>query len=281
MSKIAMIMVSSLVILAILAAAAVFISDRRFEKRAREEIAGLLAANSTREQGVITPEDLAGLPEPVQKWLKRSGVVGRERVHTVFLKQEGMMQLEPEQAWMPVEAEQYFTVESPGFIWKAKVKMNPLMFFTGLDKYCQGHGSMQIKLLSLIPVVDAQGTEIDQGTLVRYLGEIIWFPAAALSDYLQWEEQGPNAARVTMSYGGITASATFDFTEQGDVVGFSTMRYREVKGQYSLEKWGARITGYREFNSLRIANEGEVIWYLPEGEFPWYRFRITQLEYNV
>ncbi len=30
--------------------------------------------------------------------------------------------------------------------------------------------------------------EIHQGTLLRYLAETMWFPTAALNDYLTWEE---------------------------------------------------------------------------------------------
>jgi len=216
----------------------------------------------------------------VQKWLEKAGVEGRERVNAVYLKQKGLMQLEPGQAWLPVEAEQHCTVDQPGFVWKARVKMPPLLYFAGMDQYYQGHGKMQIKLLSLIPVVDAQGGEIDQGTLLRYLGEMIWFPTAALNDYLRWEAVNDTSAKVTMSYGGITESAVYNFTEQGDVAGFSTLRYREVKGKYSLEKWGAEISGYREFNGIRIANQGEVIWYLPSGDFPWYKFEIIQVDYQ-
>ena len=50
--------------------------------------------------------------------------------------------------------------------------------------------------------VDAKGKEIDQGALLRYLGEIVWVPSAALSDYITWEEMDSTTARATMSYEG-------------------------------------------------------------------------------
>jgi len=139
---------------------------------------------------------------------------------------------------------------------------------------------MQIKALSLIPVVDAHGPEIDQGTLLRYLGEMIWFPTAALSDYLSWEEVDAHSAKVIMNYGGVSASGIYQFNEQGDISSFKAQRYMEKNGQYSLEDWGAVVTSYKEFNGIRIANKGQVIWYLNSGAFTWYQYEILQVDYN-
>ncbi|MDN5330561.1 MAG: hypothetical protein PWP35_2348 [Bacteroidales bacterium] len=36
---------------------------------------------------------------------------------------------------------------------------------------------MLIKVNSLIPVVNEKGNKLDEGTLQRYLGEIVWFPS--------------------------------------------------------------------------------------------------------
>ena len=190
------------------------------------------------------------------------------------------MRTKPDGAWMPVEAEQYFTVDKPGFIWKAKVKMAPLVYLTGKDKYYEGKGKMQIKLLSLFPVVNAQGREIDQGTLVRYLGEIAWFPTAALSDYISWEEIDAHSARATMSYKGVTASAVFTFNEQGDLIDFTAKRYMETNGQYVLEDWSGQTKEYREFNGIRISSKTDVIWKLKSGDFNWYKCEITDIDYN-
>ena len=54
--------------------------------------------------------------------------------------------------------------------------MNPLMAVVGRDKYVNGRGEMLIKILGLLPVVDARGPEMDQGTMLRYLAEMTWFP---------------------------------------------------------------------------------------------------------
>lgn len=44
--------------------------------------------------------------------------------------------------WMPVNAEQWFTIEQPGFIWNADVGEGTFMQFSGRDKFVNGKGNM-------------------------------------------------------------------------------------------------------------------------------------------
>ncbi|ADG81472.1 DUF6920 family protein [Thermincola potens] len=64
------------------------------------------------------------------------------------LKQQGLMRIKEDGPWMQAQAGQYFTVDKPGFIWKARVNMNPFLYFAGMDKYKEGKGHMNIKILS-------------------------------------------------------------------------------------------------------------------------------------
>jgi len=90
------------------------------------------------------------LPDSVKRWLEYSQVTGKKMINTVRLKQEAVLRMNKDQSWMPVIAEQYFTTNKPGFIWKARIKAAPLIHIVGRDKYFNGKGHMQIKLLSLV-----------------------------------------------------------------------------------------------------------------------------------
>ncbi len=280
MSRVAVVIVSILAALIILVFVVTAAASSLFNRQVKREVKELYENNLAQKKEVITKADLAGLPQCVQKWLERSQLIGKEKAGTVRLKQKGLMRLKEDQPWMPVEAEQYFTVDEPGFIWKAKVKMNPLIYFTGKDKYDQGKGEMNIKVLSLIPVVNARGDEINQGTLLRYLAEMAWFPSAALNSYLKWEEIDANSARVTMSCQGVTGSGIYTFDDNGDVVSFFARRYREENGRYILTDWGGVTKGYSEFNGVRISSRTDVIWKLETGDFTWFQCEITDIEYN-
>ncbi|MDD2422291.1 MAG: hypothetical protein PHC60_09395 [Heliobacteriaceae bacterium] len=258
----------------------IIIADSLFNQKIEKEVKTLFN-DATKQTAIVGQADLAGLPACVQKWLAYSQVIGKPRISTVRLKQKGLMRTTENQPWMATEAEQYYTIDEPGFIWKARVKMNPLLHFVGRDKYNAGNGNMLIKLVSLITVVDARGEEIDQGTLLRYLGETVWFPTAALSSYIKWEDIDANSARATMSYKGVTAAAVFHFNQQGEVTTFTCERYMTVSGkQYSLEEYVVPLWDYQEFNGIKVPTKGEAIWRLKTGDFSYYQMELTGIEYN-
>jgi Family of unknown function (DUF6544) len=109
--------------------------------------------------------------------------------------------------------------------------MLPLVSVVGRDQYRNGEASLQMRSLSLIPVANKIGRGLNQGDLLRYLGELQWFPAAAMGDYITWEELGANSARATISYGGITASRTFFFGDNGRLLEARAIRYNDARGQ--------------------------------------------------
>jgi len=247
-----------------------------FDKMVEDELNSFLPENENAE--VVTEEMIDDLPPAVQKWLKRSNVIGKEIIQTVYLKQKGEMRTKPDGGWMSVDAEQYITTDPPGFIWVADVKSS-FMYLSGRDMYTEGNGHMLIELFSLIPVVDAKGEEIDQGALLRFLGEMVWYPSAALNDYVAWDGIDANTARATMRYGGITASGTFKFNENGDFVSFEADRYYYRKEGSTLEKWVITASDHSEFDGIRIPANLSVTWRL-DGDFTWYKLEIVEVKYE-
>lgn len=250
-----------------------------FNRMADAEMERLLAvkANASRP---ITAHDLAPLPAPVQRWLRQAQVMGKRPIQAVRLTQRARLRLNPEQNWMAAEAQQTFCVDNPGFVWKVNIQMNPLLKIVGRDKYVEGRGEMLIKLLGLIPVAEAQGPEIDQGTMLRFLAEMVWFPTAALSSYLSWEEVSENQARATMTYGGQSVSGVFTFTDEGYVQSFSAQRYMESNGQYSLEEWLVKAVEHKDFGGIVIPYKAQVVWNLDTGPFHWFSCELESVEYS-
>lgn len=252
-----------------------------FVKHGENQVATLFKDIDKQSTKTIVREDIKNLPSPVQKWLIHSNVIGKEEVKTVRLKQQGRMRTEKDGKWMPSKADQYFTINEPGFIWIADVQMAPLVQLSGIDSYKEGTGKMEIKVLSLFPVVDAEGPEMDSGTMMRYLAEMMWYPSAALKPYIKWEEIDDTSAKAIMEYKGITVSAIFYFNEKGDILRFVGKRYREINGKYVLSDWGGINKEYKEFDGIRIPSKSDVTWFEEDGEFRWFEVEITQVQYNV
>jgi len=258
----------------------VLISSFLFKQKVKTEAAQLFAQHRTVNSNIITEEDLKKLPEPVQRYLKYSQVVGKKRLQTVRLKQQGCFRLRPDQSWSNLEAEQYYTTNPPAFLWYARVKVAPFVWIAGRDLFTKGKGNMLIRLFSTITVADGKGAEMDQGALVRYLSEIIWFPTAWLSEYISWEPIDSTSAKVTMHCGDASASGILHINNIGELTNFEAQRYRTVDNGYSLDKWSTPITEYREMNGFRIPSKGVAAWHLESGEFFYIQVEVTEVEYD-
>lgn len=259
-----------------------FIGKKMFDRQVKQEVKAMFEQIKDTASDVVTEADIAHLPEPVQRWLRQSQVIGRERTTAVRLKQEGVFRTKPGGTWMPFQATEYYTVNPPAFIWYTKMEAAPFFSITGRDKYEDGKGNMLIKVISLFKVADAAGPEINQGTLIRFLNEIMWFPSAALSDYIQWKPIDANSAEAIMSYKGVTASAVFYFNERGEFINMTADRYMAAgSGTFRLEKWSTPIQEYGEFNGIRIPVKGEGVWQLESGDFSYVRLSIKEIDYNT
>jgi len=250
-----------------------------FSRQASKEIEALFMQPAA-EGRLIESVMLSDLPAPVQRWLAYCGVVGREEIQTVYLKQTGEMKFTPGQdKWIKSEAEQSFNAIEPQFIWQVKTSMFGLPV-VGRDDYTNGKGKMLIKLAGLIPVVNlGDDPNLSESTMQRFLGEIVWFPTAALSPYITWEPIDDLSAKATMEYAGVKGSATFYFDEYGEPVRVLMPRYRDINDQEPTD-WEANITEVKLINGIIIPVEVEASWLPEDGKFIWYRFYVQEIKYN-
>lgn len=257
-----------------------FIGNLVFNKNVDNEIK-VLFKKVKNKRSHISKADIEVLPQNVQRWLKYAQIIGKEKITSVRLKQKATMRLEIDKKWMPVQAEQYFTTEEPSFIWKANIKMAPLFHIVGRDVYTEGKGNMLIKFLSLFTVANSKGKEINQGTLLRYLAEMVWFPTAVVNNFITWEEIDTEHAKATMTYKEVIASGVLTFNDKGEVINFEAERYGEFDNKFRLELWSISLYAYKEFDGIKVPTKGDVTWKLKTGNFNWFNFEVTQIEYNI
>jgi hypothetical protein len=255
-------------------------ATRRFHRANDDEARALLADARGSTDRLVEPRDLEKLPPSVRRWLEVSGTVGHARAVTVRLKQRGELRTAPDKPWMPVAAEQVFSVDPPGFVWTVNARMMGVLPIAGRDHYVAGQGRMLIKVASLFPVADGTGPEIDQGAMLRYLGEIVWFPSAALSDAISWEPIDARSARATMRFAGRSVSAVFAFDDQGRFASLTGQRYMGAGPDARLETWFIPATAWRKFCGVQVPVRGNAIWKLASGDFDYYRWEILDVQIN-
>lgn len=252
-----------------------------FDRSVEREIDQIVSQQKPVQTGVILQQDIRQLPPPVKRWMENNGALGHKQISRVRLTQTGEMKIDPGQdAWIETTAEQYFNVERPSFIWSVNMQMMPLVYVTGRDLFYDGEGHMLIKLYSLFNVVDETGDKINRGTLQRFLSEIVWFPTAAINDYIIWSAVDSTTATATMSWHGISEAITFHFSGKGDIESVTADRYMGGGEDAVRRPWTVSILETGEFNGLRVPAEVEVSWQLDTGTFTWYRFTVTDIGYE-
>lgn len=229
---------------------------------------------------LITDAHILSLPEPVQRYLRYAQVIGKKSIHTIHLKQQGFMRQQPDQKWLPLVAEQYFTTKPPAFLWHGTIQPAPLVSISATDRFSNGHGNMLVKLWSFVTLGNAHGPEMDQGALQRYMGEMVWFPTAWLSDDIQWQVIDAHSVKATLRQQSITASVVLHMNEQGQVTHLTAERYMSERGYYRLEPWSVQATAYQEVSGILIPTKVEVMWHLASGDFSWFRVEFTEIGYN-
>ncbi|WP_298423351.1 DUF6544 family protein [uncultured Kordia sp.] len=256
-------------------------ANYRFFDMTQKESKQLFVATKKAEKPIIKEAAIANLPSIVQKWLRTSGVINKEYISYVRLKQKGRMRTKPYGTWMSFNAHQYFNTSDISFVWTTKVKVFPSIYLNGRDKLVEGKGAMLIKLVSLIPVViERENHQINAGAMIRYLAEICWFPSAALHDAISWETINKTSAKAILTIQNVSVSGIFRFSEEGKIISFEAQRFYGGAKEATLEKWCVEMVSYTEFNGIKIPNISNVIWKLNEGDFHWLTLEITDLEYN-
>ncbi|MDY0236203.1 MAG: hypothetical protein RBR71_09255 [Gudongella sp.] len=253
-----------------------------YKKRVNKNINILKMNQGISSNKDITVNDLKHLPGNVQRWLIKSGIIGKKTSSYVYIEQKGeMRQDESSNKLIFASTKQFAGIQMPGFVWQVKAAFIPFINMYGMDSFVDGVGSLEMRLFNLVKVVNEKDTvKINQSSFARYLLELSWYPEAALNKNMKWEEIDKYTARVMMSHRGIVAEAYLYFNEDYDVIKTSAMRYKDTDETEVLLECVGESKEFGVFNGVRIPSEIHVTWMLPEGEFTWYKLKVEKLSYK-
>jgi hypothetical protein len=252
-----------------------------FKKRIDDEARSLLQTVAPRPDEPITEQHLAGLPEPVERYLRYAGVLGRTPVRTARVRQRGTLRRGPDQDWVAFDAVEYYAAAPPGYVWSAELDSVPLIPVDVRDYYLRGRGGMQGKAAGLFTIAEGRGPAIDQGAAIRMLNELVFFPTAFLEPYIRWEAIDDMSARVHMKHWDGEVSAICYFARDGRMVDFVAERYRHTEDGPVATDWRTPFRRWKRIDGFRIPTAGSAIWILGDGEFEYIRVDVQDVEYEV
>lgn len=222
---------------------------------------------------ILREEDLVSLPKAIKNYISYTKALGKEKLVKVKIEQIGEFRLNNK--WLKLRAKQYFNFIKKSFVWKAKIG-----FIKVVDQYVNEKGLLKAKLFGFIPLIRAEGTEIDQGEVIRLLSEMIWFPTSLLSDFVVWQEVNNNIAKAIVSYRDKKATAYFHFEDNGRLIAVKAKRYMEKNGKYFLKDWEASNFEYADFKTGYIPYKATVSWKLGVEDFCYCKVQLTDIIVN-
>jgi len=224
--------------------------------------------------------DIANLPVPVQRYAEYACILGTENIKFAHLKHTGFFRTKPTEVFVPINGEEYFITDSPGFIWKGNLKMKGVPIAVR-DRYWNREGNMLVQALWSFPLVNESGKEINISSLLRYLMEAVWLPTALIGDNIQWEGIDENTAKATITDKGMQASVIFTFDEKGEITKAITYdRYRTEGNQQVKSPWMATMRAYKAMDGFMVPTKANVAWEIDGKEFVYAKFLVTNIDFT-
>lgn len=268
----------------ILIAVALRYGSSRWQAATADMHTRLEAARSPIRPAVYDSGELAGLPAPVQRYFRAVLQDGQPMIAAVYMEHAGTFNMsETGEQWKPFTSTQRVITQRPGFDWEGRIEMMPGVAARVHDAYIAGEGILHATLFGLISLVNLRGTpEVAQGELMRFLAEAPWYPTALLpSQGVLWEAGDDASARATLRDGETTLTLLFRFDASGLIESVrAEARGRTVGDKVVPTPWEGHWGQYELRDGMRVPTQGEVAWMLPEGPKPYWRGRITRIEYQ-
>ncbi len=228
----------------------------------------------------IKEVDLAPLPPPAQRFLRATGVVGSLRPRSMRITFEGSIR-GFDGPWMPFTTVQVNTFDEPARIFWIDATMKGIPT-KGLHAYENGTATMLIKLLGMVPVMEAHGPEMDQAETVTWLNDLCLFaPGALLDPRITWIPVDDHSAKATFSHRDIAISAVLVFDAADRLVDFiSDDRYAMQDDTAVRMGFSTPARDHRLINGLLLPGYGEAVWLRSDGPYPYGRFTVRSVTYD-
>ncbi len=154
-------------------------------RRVRHDWAQLGAATAHAAQ--FDPSMVADLPEPAQRYLTHSIAAGTPLWKSVQVSMVGQIKLG---SWHPFTAGQVIA-PGRGYIWAARTRLFGVPV-VGYDRLSAGTAEMRWRLLDVLPVITARGSDTACSAAGRLASEIVMIPTGFPSAL--WSATGPDTA---------------------------------------------------------------------------------------
>ena len=272
-------MFGSIANLIILVVALLQLGSVRFEGRYRQDVRNAQERVHGLPAKTITEADLQTLPQPVQRYLRYVGVVGKPRVNSMFAEMAGEMR-QKGGACFSVIVEQHNYFDQPTRLFFMQGRMFGLTV-PGYHRYQGNSATMDVRLFGLFPVVRVAGATILEADTVTLFNDMcLLAPATLIDKRITWQTLDDLTVKGTFTNQGVTISAVLYFNNEGQLVNFVSNDKWDVADMKQYP-WSTPVSQYRNFTGYTLPTYGEAIWHYPDGDFVYGKLEIKNIAYNA
>jgi hypothetical protein len=278
--KLALFAIFALAILAVLAA--FILANRKGADLAAEYDARLLSLKPAVSVKPFSEQDMAHLPDPVKRYMHRSGAIGKPPIASVHVEFDTVLYRDPGSTGMKGPSHQIDIVDPPRRLFFMKTRMYGLPVAV-LHDYDGDKATMRVRLAGLFDVANVGGKEISRTETVTVLNDLAAFaPSALVGPKFRWTAVDGTHADVAYTNGDYTVSARLTFNAEGDLIDFISNDRGELQkdGTLKVLPWSTPLSSFREFAGRRVPGKGEAIFHRETGPFTYGIFNVTNVTFN-
>jgi len=248
----------------------------------RNEVTNNLLLSSHVIQSELTETDIQTLPEPVKKYIRYTGAIGKPKVTCFKIEFTGKLRKDNESEWMPFSSVQYnfLNTSTRLFFLNATMKHLPV---AGFHCFINGNASMDIRLFSLFKVQYETGKEMGIAETVTFFNDMCCMaPATLIDKRIKWISVEKNRVKASFTNNHITITGTLYFNDKGELTNFiSADRYATLEnGEMQKIPWSTPLKNYKRLKESKLATDASTIYNYPSGVFCYGTFNLTNIEYN-
>lgn len=275
-------MILSLAALAATGAAVATLALRPGASLASDYEARLADLRPGPERAPLAEADIAHLPGPVQRYLRRAGALGKPPVTMVHVTFEATLYNAPGAPGMTGPAHQIDVLGPPRRLFFMTTRMKGLPVAV-LHDYQPEEATMRARVARLVDVANVSGPDLARTETVTFLNDLCVFaPSALARPEFEWTPIDDTRSGVTFTAGPHRVSATLIFDAEGDLVDFASEDRGELQpdGSLRVQRWTTPLSAYREFDGRRLPTHGEAIWHRPDGPFTYGTFDVRDVSFD-
>ncbi len=230
----------------------------------------------------ITEQDIAHLPEPVRRYIRRSGTLGKPAVSSVHVTFDTVLYSDPGSSGMAGPSHQIDVVDPPRRLFFMETRMYGLPVAV-LHDYDGDKATMRVRLARLFDVVNLSGPQLSKAETVTVLNDLAAFaPSALIGPKFKLTAIDDAHADVVYTNGAYTVGARLTFNSEGDLIDFTSEDRGELQKDDTLKlvPWITPLSDFQVHDGRRVPGTGEAIYHRKSGLFTYGKFKLTHVTFN-